>query len=139
MGKEKSKIRGASSSSASAAAAAVSEAAIEEACRTGDLRKLRRWARQGVRVATAIPLRIAVVKGLLDVMRCLVFELGADVDQGALFDIGAADEIVAPPLFIAAAYGLLLVVNCLVKELGANVNQRSQEGTTPIYIAAARE
>jgi hypothetical protein len=98
--------------------------------------KLRRWARQGVRVATAEPLRIAVVKGSLDVMRCLVFELGADVDQGTPFYIGAANKIVAPTLYIAAAYGLLLVVHCLVKELGANINQRSQQGTTAIYFAA---
>jgi ankyrin repeat protein len=139
MGKKKSKTRGIFSSSARVVAAAISEADIEEACRAGDLMKLRRWARQGVRVATAKPLRIAVTNGFLDVIRCLVMELGADVDQDTPFRGSAAGDrqVVATPLFIAAGLGLLLVVNCLVKELGANPYLISKPaGFTPVIIAS---
>jgi hypothetical protein len=81
MGKKKSKARGVSKSSAIVAAAAIFEADIMDACRSRDLAKIRRWGYQGVRVTTAEPLSIAIRLGNLDVIRCLVMDLGADVSQ----------------------------------------------------------
>jgi ankyrin repeat protein len=161
MGKKKSKARGAPSSSASVAAAAVSQADITNACRVRDLVKLRRWGRQGVRVTNAEPLLIAVKGGNLEVLRCLVTDLGADVNHGdangntplhfaALdnildvirclvteysADVSQANHGGGTPLLIAAQKGYLDIVRCLVAEFGADVNQAMHEGATPLYIA----
>jgi hypothetical protein len=51
------------------------------ACKAGDVTQLRRWARQGVRVVGAGPLCHAASRGLLDVCRILIKELGADVHK----------------------------------------------------------
>ena len=79
MGKKKSKVRG--GAGRAGGAAAVSEAAIMDACLRGDLIKLQKLGRQSVRVTTADHLFRAAGLGLLDVMRCLVQELEADVHQ----------------------------------------------------------
>jgi ankyrin repeat protein len=60
-------------------------------------------------------------------MRCLVQELGADVNQ-------THDGITA--LFIAAEDGFSDLVRLLVTELGANINQGIQDVGTPLTLAA---
>jgi ankyrin repeat protein len=74
------------------------------------------------------PLYIAAEKGHVAVVRCLVKELGADVNQAA--NDGTT------PLYFAAAKGDLAVAQLLVEELGADVNQGLHDGATPLYIAA---
>jgi ankyrin repeat protein len=131
MGKKKSKTRGAPSSSASVAAVAVSQADIVDACRARDLVKLRRWGREGVRVTDGLPLMIAVdaVKdGNDEVLRCLVTDLGADLNQ--------RDANGFTPLHFAAHDNNLDCIRCLVTEYGADVNQASRNGATPAYLAA---
>jgi hypothetical protein len=97
-------------------------------CRRGDVRQLKMWGRQGVRCPGASPLNHAAALGRLDVIQCLVNELGADVKQ--------VDQEGSFPLYIAAQQSHLDVVRCLVKDLGADVNQARQDGATPLYIAA---
>ena len=70
----------------------------------------------------------AAGQGNLEVVRALVTELGANVDQ--------ATQDGATPLCVAAQEGHLTVVRALVAELGANVDQAMQDGTTPLFIAA---
>merc|ERR1712195_49310 len=70
----------------------------------------------------------AAALGHLEVVRALVTELGAEVNQ--------AIQNGCTPVFIAAYQGHLEVVRALVTELGADVNQAKQDGTTPLYIAA---
>jgi hypothetical protein len=106
----------------------VTERMLTEAARAGDLEQLRKLARQGGRVTTLAPLVVAVEGGhcQLEVLRCLVQELGANVNQLN------GDT----PLTIAAPHGSPPVVRCLV-ELGADVNQATQsDGRTALIIAA---
>jgi ankyrin repeat protein len=63
----------------------------------GDLKLLKQWARQGVRVRTAQPLCQAAVWGELEAVQCLVKELGANVNL--------VDENGCTPLFAAAQNG----------------------------------
>jgi ankyrin repeat protein len=65
----------------------------------------------------------------LDIVSCLVRELGADVNRARLTD-GAT------PLFIAAHIGNLAFVQCLVTQLGAYVDKAAPDGATPLIIAA---
>jgi ankyrin repeat protein len=128
---------GSSSSSSSSSGGAsspglqVSEDAIIEACMRGDVNQFRRWGRQGVRVQSADFLVNAILaKVSLGILRCLVKELGADVNGAAnLTGLGT-------PLCAAAQIGNLVLVQCLVKELGADVNQAGSSGATPSFIAA---
>jgi ankyrin repeat protein len=84
--------------------------------------------------------------GYLDIVRYLVKELGANVNQTTLSgatalhnaarqgsldvvqclvkELGAAQALIngATPLYVAAHHGFLYVVQCLVKELDADVN-----------------
>jgi hypothetical protein len=118
-----------SSALASAAGPYVSEEAIIDACLAGDLAELRRWGRQGVRVSTALPLLQAVRNGAsFDVLRCLVKELGANVNQ--------RDNIVA--LTAAAYLGKYEIVRYLIEKLGADVNILDNDGFTPLYLAASK-
>jgi ankyrin repeat protein len=111
-----------------AAAVAVSEAAIIECCEAGDLGRLRRWACQGVQVVNDEPLCVAVRSWNTDVMRCLVNEMGADVDL--------ADGNDRTRLQGAARLGDLVLLRFLVNDLGADPNLASKEGFTPLMIAA---
>jgi ankyrin repeat protein len=61
-------------------------------------------------------------------MRCLVNDLGADVNRGR--DDGFT------PLMIAAQMGKMAAVKCFVKELGADINKPSPLGATPLMVAA---
>jgi hypothetical protein len=59
------------------------EAAVIKACRRGDLAQLRRWGRQEeFRVSTGQALVAFVANNRIDMVRCLVDDLGADVSQG---------------------------------------------------------
>jgi hypothetical protein len=91
----------------------VSEDMIIDECDRENVAQLRHWGRQGVRVQSARSLAYAVAWCTPDVTRCLVKNLGANVNQ--------AKEYGYPPLFIAARHGRLAALRCLVKDLGANV------------------
>jgi ankyrin repeat protein len=98
------------------------------AARAGDLESLTVWAEQGVQVTTARPLCVAVGGRYLEVVRLLVWELGADVNQ-------ASHGLT--PLLLAAKRNNLTMVQCLVDELGADVNQAMpNDGRTALDIAA---
>jgi ankyrin repeat protein len=134
---------------------------IVAAMRAGDLSKLRRWHRQGVKWSTE-HLCEATQLSSLAVMRCLI-ELGADVNGADAkgftpvflasqyrylglvqylirtlgVDVNKADAKGASPLYVAAQNGHLEVVRCLLNDLGADVNQATIDGTTSLIIAAA--
>jgi ankyrin repeat protein len=142
----------------------VAEAAILAAIEAGDLNRLRRWHRQGVRYSVHI-VCMAARSGSIALIRCLVEELGADVngandDNGVTplmvaclseklhlvrylvrtlgADVDKADAAGESPLFSAAQEGLLNMVWCLLKEFGADVNQASCQNVTPLMIAAKK-
>jgi hypothetical protein len=119
----------ASTASSTAKAIEVSEERILEAVERGDIAQLRRWGRLGLRITSGQPLVRALVKGNLDALRCLVKDLGADVNQA---DRGPTLQ----PLHIAVHLGNIDMVHCLVNELGADVNQRDMDGTTHFFYAA---
>jgi ankyrin repeat protein len=80
-----------------------------------------------------MPLIESVIGGnSLDILRCLVRDLGADVN-GAMLDANGATALI-----IAAQLDNLVVIRFLVKKLGANVNQlqATVAGAMPLYIAA---
>jgi ankyrin repeat protein len=106
----------------------VSEDEIVQACYRGNMALLRRWERRGIRVSSAEPLCQAAARGKLDMMRYLVSDLGADVNQ--------ADDQKNTPLSIASKDRHLAVIRCLVNDLSADVNQTEQDGFTPLHIAA---
>jgi hypothetical protein len=65
--------------------------------RADDLTSLIIWARQGVRVTTVKPLCVAAEEGHLEVVRCLVEKMGADVSHSHYGDtplIVAAEEAI---------------------------------------------
>jgi hypothetical protein len=105
----------------------VTEEMLTEAARAGDLESLTVWARQGVRVTTAYPLYVAIQCGFLDVLRCLVTKLGAEVNQ--------ATPNGKTPLMAAARSASLAVVQCLV-ELGAEVGAVDIYGDTVLLESA---
>jgi hypothetical protein len=69
-----------------------------------------------------LPLHMAAQNGNIDMLRCLVKELGACVDQA-----NNNQEITF--LYMAAQNGQLDVVKCLVKDLGADVNKGQLQGS----------
>jgi hypothetical protein len=108
----------------------VSENAIVAACKRGDIAQLRRWGRQGVRVKSADTLIYSILEVMsIDILRCLVEDLGTDINGARLTDR-------VTPLCAAAYIGNLPFVQCLTQELGADVNQGIRDGGTPLYIAA---
>jgi hypothetical protein len=106
----------------------VSEVELVQACIRGDMAQLQRWSRRGIRVLNGVPLVRAAEYGKLDVMRFLVSDLGADVNQ--------ADDDDWTPLLSAAQEGQLAAAECLLKEFGADVNLPNEMGATPLLIAA---
>jgi ankyrin repeat protein len=95
--------------------------------------QLRHWGRQGVRTVSADPLCYCSYQGLsLDIIRCLVRELGADIK----LEYKGGDT----PLCFAVKEGRLATVKCLVTEFGADVNQADTvDGRTPLMLAAYHE
>jgi hypothetical protein len=88
----------------------VSEETVVQCCVAGDTNRLRRWGKLGFRVRTAQPLFQAAANGMVDVIRLLVKELGADINLAT--DNGFT------PLLMAAQEGQVAVVMCLAKEFG---------------------
>ena len=102
---------------------------IIAACEKGDLDQLRKWKRQGVDLFfSGRLLCIAVLYGSLDVLRCVVQELGADVN--------VADEANFTAFFAAAQQGKLAALRCLVDEFGADINQTWRDGASALHPAA---
>jgi hypothetical protein len=108
----------------------VSEATIISACIEGNLTQLRRWGQQGVWVGTAEPLGLAVFEGIpLEVLSCLVKELGADVNQ--------RDKRGCTSLAMASYKGYPDIVRFLAEELRADVNiRKNEDGRTPLCMGA---
>jgi ankyrin repeat protein len=104
---------------------------ITSAAQAGDLESLRIWARQveGVCVTTAKPLCVAARGGYLEVLRCLVQELGADVNQT---HHGTA------ALMIAAASDFSDMVRLLVTDVGADINHGDRRGVKPLHMSASK-
>jgi ankyrin repeat protein len=73
---------------------------------------------------------VAAICGFFDIVRFLVKELGADVNQADENDGRTA-------LITAAEQDHLDTVLFLGKELGANVKQADKIGCTPLYMAAS--
>jgi ankyrin repeat protein len=99
-----------------------------DACTRNQVKKLRRWAKRGVRVDGPELLCLAASLCHTDVMRVLVLSLGADVNA------------VGPdgwnPLQISAQRDHLQGVRCLVEELDADIFQVRQEtNSTALCIA----
>jgi ankyrin repeat protein len=67
---------------------------------------------------------------VLNLMRCLVLELGANVNQ-------IEDHSDLTALIWVVTIGDVEIVRCLVTELGANINQASHDGRTPLYCAVS--
>jgi hypothetical protein len=145
---------------AQASRVTVPEATILAAIRAGDLSKLRRW-HQGELRYSPDHLCTAAAQGVLTVMRCMIEELGADVNGatsdgttpvyvachighldlvrymvGLGADVKKANATGASPLFVAAQEGRLDIVRYLIRDFGAFVNQAAHDGLTPIMIAA---
>jgi hypothetical protein len=79
--------------------------------------------------ASATALHIAAQLGFVSVMRCLVKELGADVNK-------PSEKNGCSPLHTAARVGYAEGVRCMVEELGANVNQADHYSLTPPMAAS---
>jgi ankyrin repeat protein len=115
-------------------------------------------------VSSAGPLYYAAGRGKLDVVRLLLREMGADINQAAerflllyaaaheghehivrcLVKEFGADSIEGTlngdtNLYAAALAGKLHVVRFLVKEFGADVNLASRDGSTPLMAATERK
>jgi ankyrin repeat protein len=75
------------------------------------------------------PLIVAAHHGSLAIVKCLVRELGADVNLAALDG--------ATPLYIAAQDGHLAIVQFLVGELGTDSTKQDMHGRSPLYTAAS--
>jgi hypothetical protein len=110
--------------------AVVTEKMIASAVSDGDLGSLMIWATQGVRVTTGEPLFVAAFKlassRTASFLRCLVQDLGADVNQ---------THLGVPPLLMAVSRGDLAVARCLV-ELGADIGALSVHGDTALHVSA---
>jgi hypothetical protein len=122
-----------SSSSVPSAAPAMGnwDDAVMAACERGDTVQLRRWGRQGVRIVSARLLFDCVLNGVpLNVLRYVVTDLGADVNEADIDNRGAT------PLHAAAQNGHLVVLRCLLEEFGADVHQADDDGDLPLYCAA---
>jgi ankyrin repeat protein len=120
-----------SPSSANAAESILPEIAIKNSCISGNLSQLRLWAQQGIQMSTPKILNIAeFFKAPLDVLSCLVNELGVDVNQ--------RNESGVTALFMACFAGHHDILRFMVEELGADVNIPDNLGETPLYTAALR-
>jgi hypothetical protein len=104
---------------------------IVNACKAGNISLLRWWGQQGVQVRTAKPLVQSVESGVsFDVLKCLVKDLGADVNQ--------RDERGGTALMVAVLWGRVDSLRYIVEELRADVNLPDYLGHTPLRIAASK-
>jgi ankyrin repeat protein len=107
----------------------IQESKIVDACKRADISQLRLWGQQGVRVSSAKLLAFAAVFCSLYVVRCLVKDLGANVEEWLEG---------CTPLYAAASKGHVDVVKCLVKEFGADMYQISGDNSMSSFIAAQK-
>jgi hypothetical protein len=108
----------------------VTETMVHVASHNGDVESLKEWARQGVRVKSGDPLCTAARRGFLEAVRCLVMELGGDINQ--------TNRMGRTPLVMAARKGPLSLVQFLV-EAGAHVNHEIISGQFPFMEAIEGE
>jgi ankyrin repeat protein len=102
---------------------------ILDSCEEGHITKLRLWTLLGVNVQFSDrPLIRALADGQVGVVRYLVEELGADVNQTMARGL--------TPFIIAAGKGDVGLLRYLKEELGANVNHAMENGTTALMFAA---
>jgi hypothetical protein len=126
MGKKRSELRIPSGLTESDAAVVVTEEDVIQACIDRDFVTLRRWGQQDVRVcglASGIALETAIINNDVDLVRCLVKDLGFDVRSQFLNTL--------PPAFVAAKEGHSDMLLCL----GADIVQESN-GYTPFHISS---
>jgi len=135
----------------------------------GDTDEVRRLVRDGGaavdetdRLSASTPLHYAAACGHVETARCLVRELGADVEALVWDDwsavhvaaeagnvamlrflvrecgcgVGGTDVIGLTSLHLAAEHGHVEAVRVLVEELGADPTARSKSGKLPATIAA---
>jgi hypothetical protein len=116
----------------------VTEEMITAAAEAGDLMQLQEWGRQGVCVRTVTPLIFAATfGGFPEVLRCLVRELGADVNQATVRGVNRAMRTGDTPLIAAAQSDNLAAVQCLL-QLGADVNGGTEHVGAALFFAAAK-
>jgi hypothetical protein len=110
----------------------VPEDVVIEACRRGEMRMLRRWAKRGVKVCSTSPLYFAVLYGNIDVIRCLVEDLNADVNRAGGNNRAGMNEWT--PLRAAAKHSVA-TLRCLL-DLDADASLAMLDGYAPLHIAA---
>jgi hypothetical protein len=112
----------------------VTDQMVTEAALAGDLEQLQDFARQGVRVVSAEPLCTAVINSSVEMVVCLVQELGTDVNQSI-----PSDRATRTALFHADAHGKPEMVECLVG-LGADVGIATiNSGNTALHESSLQD
>jgi hypothetical protein len=107
----------------------ISEEMIIDCCEEGDITKLRLWTSLGVNMLfSEAPLIRAVADGQVGVVRYLVEELGANVNQATATGL--------TPFIMAAGKGDVGMLRYLREELGAEVNHAMENGNTALMFAA---
>jgi ankyrin repeat protein len=101
------------------------------ACKTNSLSVPQEWGREGIRIHCEKPFRLALVHGASsDILRCLVKDLGADVNL--------RNSIGLTPLYAASYVGDQEKVRLLLEELGADVNIANTSDCVPLWIATSK-
>ena len=85
------------------------------------------------------PLFVAVMRGNVGMVECLVKEWKADMEElGSCMDMESKSYHQVTPLWLAAISNNLEVVECLI-DLGADINASSDTGFTPVFYAYFRK
>jgi ankyrin repeat protein len=104
---------------------------ILKACFEGNISHLRQLKRRGFRVVSALPLVAAACENFPEIIRFLINELCAEVNQ--------SESGGHTPLTVAVDLEHLDAMRCLVKEFGADVTLgRRSDGLTPLLLAAIK-
>ena len=102
------------------------------------LEKFKEWDRKSIvakRDNCDAPLFIAAMRGNVDIVKCLVTEWQADMEElGKFFDLRDGSYLSVTPLWCAAISNRLEVVKLLI-DLGADINAVSNTGYTPVLYA----